>query len=81
MIKTLRTNEPLDNEISNGDGVFLLADPDDGVMDEVHALRDQYGADVAVLFQVYNYAGGHARRCTALYDTDAFGTISYLGKG
>jgi Metallo-peptidase family M12 len=34
---------------SHFDHVFAFADPKDGVMDEVHGLRDRYHADVAIL--------------------------------
>jgi hypothetical protein len=61
---------------SHFEHVWSFADRGDGVMEEVHALRDQYGADVAMLI-VHDPAGcGLATRVAAEAD-EAFAVVHH----
>ena len=55
---------------SSASAVNALADPYDGHMDEVHALRDQYGGDIAVLF-AGDFQSGQAGRAKAIAATSS----------
>ena len=47
--------EEVDYEDTNGEtALYAITDPNDGIMDEVHALRKRYHADLVTLFSAYN---------------------------
>ena len=49
LVLVAREEVPYDEENTRGDPLRRLADPSDGYMDEVHAIRDQAGADLVHL--------------------------------
>ncbi len=45
-------------ELNSSDDLYNLTDPSDGIIDNVHTLRDTYCADVVVLLENISFTGG-----------------------